>query len=87
MRRMNTAVMYLLAGGGLGLAMIVSTAFGATDIPLVHLLGILARVVGVPAEPRWQPWEATVVMDVRQKTGEGGTTVKISTSRLKDIEN
>ncbi len=29
----------------------------------------------------------TVVMDARQKTGEGGTTVKISTSRLKDIEN
>ena len=46
-------------------AMLAATAFGAAQIPLSHIWGILWQTLGVPIEASWRPWEATVVMDVR----------------------
>ena len=49
----------LLAAGALALT------FGAVSIPLPHAAGILGRALGLPLDPVWQPWEATILLQVR----------------------
>ncbi|MGH8577002.1 MAG: FecCD family ABC transporter permease [Gammaproteobacteria bacterium] len=54
-----TAFGVLLLAGALGVFI------GSARIPLGHIAGILAGTVGLPVEPVWRPWEATVLLDVR----------------------
>lgn len=58
----------LLLVGGLGLLGItggLGLTYGAADIPLRHLGGILAQACGLPITPTWPPWEATILLQVR----------------------
>lgn len=59
------SVVVMLACLGLLVAGAVALTLGATDIPLRHAAGILARALGLPVEPMWPPWERTILLQVR----------------------
>lgn len=53
------AVAFLVGAG------VAGAKFGAMPIPLKDIIGILAHGAGLPVEPHWPAWQATVVLDIR----------------------
>ncbi|MGE3538559.1 MAG: FecCD family ABC transporter permease [Candidatus Tectimicrobiota bacterium] len=46
-------------------ALSLSTTYGTVALPLSHIWAILASHCGLPLHPTWQPWEATILLEVR----------------------